>query len=135
MIYGLGMLEMGITLDYGKIVIDNDVAAMVRRVLEGIPVDDENLATDLIHEVGSSGNFLVEKHTLKHMKAMQSLPMLMDRNMRHVWEEEGSTDLPTRAVEEAKRIMETHEPVPLPKGAADYISDAIKEAEEKAGLR
>ena len=44
MVYGLGMLEMGVTLDFGQLVMDNEFAGMIKHVLNGIPVNDETLA-------------------------------------------------------------------------------------------
>ena len=43
-VYGLGMLESGVTIDFGQLVMDNEFAGMIKHVLKGIPVDDENLA-------------------------------------------------------------------------------------------
>jgi trimethylamine--corrinoid protein Co-methyltransferase len=60
MIYGPGMLELGVTFDYAQLFIDNEIARMVNKVVEGIPVTDETLAVDLIKKVGSSGQFITE---------------------------------------------------------------------------
>ena len=52
LIYGLGMIEMGMTIDYGQMVMDNEFARMIKYVVQGIPVNDETLAVDVIHEIG-----------------------------------------------------------------------------------
>ena len=70
MIYGLGMLEMGITFDFGQLVMDDDFAGMIKHVVRGIRVDDGTLAVDLIGQVGSAGDFLSHEHTYLHMKEM-----------------------------------------------------------------
>ena len=62
-VYGLGMLESGVTIDFGQLVMDNEFAGMIKHVLHGIPVDDENLAVDVIHDVGPLKDFLAQKHT------------------------------------------------------------------------
>jgi len=130
MIYGLGMLEMGMTLSYGQIVADNEFAAMIRRVLEGIPVHDEDLAVDVIARVGARGNFLTEEHTLKHMRGYQSQPKLMDRNMREFWEAKGSTDMIARANEVARGILETYKPQPLADSVARTLRSLVEDAEK-----
>ena len=43
-IYGLGNTETGVTMDYGQMVMDNELAEMVKFTLQGIPVNDETLA-------------------------------------------------------------------------------------------
>lgn len=135
MIYGLGMLEMGMTLSYGQIVADNEFAAMIRRILEGIPVNDEDLAVDVIARVGARGNFLIEEHTLKYMRGYQSQPKLIDRNMREFWEAKGSTDMITRANEVARGILESHKPAPLPDGVAQTLRALVEEREKVHKIR
>lgn len=48
MIYGLGMLESGITFDFGQLVLDSEFARMIKHTVKGIPVDDGTLAGDLV---------------------------------------------------------------------------------------
>ena len=59
LIYGLGMIEMGMTIDYGQLVMDNEFARMIKHVVQGIAVNDETLAADVIHEIGVGKNFSV----------------------------------------------------------------------------
>ena len=51
MIYGSGMLESGITFDYGQLVLDCEFARMIKHTIQGIPVNDENMriSGSLIH--------------------------------------------------------------------------------------
>mgnify|MGYP001136245290 FL=1 len=48
MIYGSGMLELGMTFSMEQMVIDNDIIRMERKVMEGVPVTDETLAVAAI---------------------------------------------------------------------------------------
>ena len=132
-IYGLGMLEMGVTLDFGQLVLDNEFAGMIKHVLNGIPVNDETLALDVIHSVGPFKDFLGTKHTLKHMKS-QSQPQLIDRRRRSNWEERGKTDIYQRACEKAREILETHQPDPLPDSVLTDIRSIIEETEKELGV-
>ena len=47
-IYGSGMIDFGITVDYGQLLFSNDIIKMVRRGLQGIDVNRETLAVDII---------------------------------------------------------------------------------------
>ena len=67
-IYGLGMLEMGITFDLAQLVIDDDIAKRTKRILAGIALDEETLAVELIKEIGPGGQYLGNQHTLAHMR-------------------------------------------------------------------
>ncbi|MCP4451947.1 MAG: Trimethylamine methyltransferase MttB, partial [Planctomycetes bacterium] len=41
MIYGPGMLESGITFDFGQLVLDCEFARMIKHTVMGMPVTDE----------------------------------------------------------------------------------------------
>lgn len=135
MIYGLGMTELGMTLDFAQLVVDNEMAKMVRKVIEGIPVNDETLAVDVIRKVGAGGHFLMEDHTMRHMKTVQSHSKLFDRITRESWTERGAKDLATRAVEEARYILEHHKPEPLPSKVMRQLRKIIEQAGEEWGIR
>jgi len=125
------MLEMGMTLNWAQLVMDNEIAGMVKHVVQGIPVNDESLAVDVIHEVGAFGDFISHEHTRKHMRALQSQPKLIDRRRRDFWQQLGGTDLAERAREEAKYILKTHKPDPLPPGVASTLRSIVQSAEKE----
>ncbi len=134
MIYGLGMIDLGMTLDFAQLVVDNEIAKMVRKVIGGIPVTDETLAVDVIRKVGAGGHFLMEDHTMKHMRTAQSQSKLFDRTARQSWAARGSKDLATRAVEETRHILEHHKPTPLPPGVGNKLREIIADAEKEWGV-
>ena len=95
------------TIDYGQMVMDNEFAKMIKYVVQGIPVNDETLAVDVIHEVGVGKDFLSHENTYKHMKT-QSQPKLIDRRTREDWYAGGQRDMHQRALAEARYILENH---------------------------
>ena len=134
LIYGLGMIEMGMTIDYGQMVMDNEFARMIKYLVQGIPVNDETLAVDVIKEIGVGKDFLSHASTYKHMRT-QSQPKLIDRRMREDWQAAGGTDIYQRALEEAKYILENHKPDPLPDTVLSEIRSIVEEAEAELGIR
>jgi trimethylamine--corrinoid protein Co-methyltransferase len=130
LIYGLGMIESGVTFDYAQLVIDNEMARMVKQFVRGIRVDDETLAVDDIARVGSFGDFLSLDATMHHMRAT-SQPDLMDRRVREDWEARGSTDVYQRAQVRAREILETHEPEPLPDDVRQRIRKIVADADQE----
>jgi trimethylamine--corrinoid protein Co-methyltransferase len=133
LIYGLGMIEMGMTIDFGQLVMDNEFAKMIKFLLRGIPVNDETLAVDVIREIGIGKNFLSHDATFKHMRS-QSQPNLIDRSMRDEWEASGSKSIYEKASEEARHILETHKPEPLPDDVLATLRSIVVEAEEELGV-
>ncbi len=134
-IYGAGMLDLGITFDYAQFVIDNEIYTMIRKVIEGIKVTDENLAVDLIKEIGPGGELVSHPHTFERFRKEQSTSSLFCRTMRETWEMEGKTDLAERAYERAKYIMENHKVAPLADGVEAGMRDIISEAAEEYGIK
>ena len=124
---------MGMTIDYGQLVMDNEFARMIKYTVAGIPVNDETLAVDAIKEIGIGKDFLSHDSTYKHMRS-QSQPELIDRKMREDWVREGSTDIYQRALEQARFILENHKPDPLPEDVLAAIRSIVEEAEEELGV-
>ena len=132
-IYGLGMLEMGITFDLTQLVIDNEIAEMIKFTLNGIPVNDETLAVNVIREMGIGKDYLSHKSTYQHM-ASQSRARLMDRRMREDWEADGSKDIYQRAHVKMVNILETYEPPQLSNSVLQDIREIVVEAEKEQGV-
>jgi trimethylamine--corrinoid protein Co-methyltransferase len=126
LIEGAGMIESGLTQDIAQLVIDNDIARMVRKVVDGIPVSDETLLLDEIHAMGPQGDFMSSESTLKHARSM-SVPTVLDRHSREEWEIE-SADLAMRARVEALRIVAEHKPVPLPNDVVEQLDAMLADA-------
>ena len=124
---------MGMTIDFGQLVMDNEFAKMIKFVLNGIPVSDEMLAADVIHEIGIGKDFLSHENTFKNMKT-QSQPKLIDRRTREDWNAGGQTDLHQRALAEARYILENHKPDPLPEDVLATLRSIVQEAEEELGI-
>jgi trimethylamine--corrinoid protein Co-methyltransferase len=132
-IYGAGMIESGVTFDFAQLVMDNEIARMIKHCVAGILVDDETLAVEDIAKVGSFGDFLSLESTLKHMRE-QSQPRLLDRRVREDWEAAGSTDLYARARKEARRILAEHVPQPLEPDVAAGIRRIVEAADRERGV-
>ncbi len=125
---------MGMTIDYGQMVMDNEFARMIKYLVQGIPVNDETLAVDVIKEIGVGKDFLSHKSTYKHMRT-QSQPNLIDRRMREDRQAAGRTDKYQQALEEARYILENHKPDPLPDDVLAEIRSIVEEAEAELGIR
>ena len=127
----MGMLELGVTFSWAQLLIDNEIAAMVKRVIQGIKVDDDTMATDLIKEVGAGKDFLAQKHTRVYMGSEQSKVKLIDRRMRGNWTRRGGKDLGEAATEKARELLKTHKPAPLSDSVLNTLKDIIKSAEQE----
>jgi len=133
LIYGLGMIESGMTFDFGQLVMDDEFAGMIKQCVRGIRVDDEALAIDVIGDVGPFGDFLSHDHTMAHMRET-SQPLIIDRRVREDWNAGGASTVHDRALAKARTILETQVPAPLPDGVAAELADIIRGAERELGV-
>jgi trimethylamine---corrinoid protein Co-methyltransferase len=129
LIYGPGMLEMGMTFSFGQLVIDDEIAAMVKRVISGIDFEDTLMGVDLIKEIGIGGHFLSERHTLDHLRSEQVQSTVIDRRVREEWVALGSKSIIQSANEKAAELIRTHKPDPLPEDMAKELKRIVKSAE------
>jgi trimethylamine--corrinoid protein Co-methyltransferase len=99
MISGAGMLEFESCQSFEKLVMDNDICKMARRLVRGFDLSDCEAAA-LIREVGPGGHFLAAEHTLRWFQREQARPSpVIDRAARSAWEEDGARDALRRASE------------------------------------
>ena len=119
------------TMSYEQLLIDAEIVRMIRRIMQGITVNDETLAADVIKAVGPAGTFLSQRHTMKHMRKESSQTKIINRQSFESWEKAGSKDMAQVANEQAREILENHKPLPLPEEAAREIKSIIKDAEDK----
>jgi trimethylamine--corrinoid protein Co-methyltransferase len=97
-------------------------------------VNDATLSVDVIHEIGPFKDFLSHEDTYKGMRG-QSSSRLIDRRVREEWTAAGATSLYDRSLAEARRILETHVPEPLPDEVAAELRSIIEDAERELGVR
>ena len=133
LIYGPGMLESGITFDFGQLVMDNEFARMVKHTVNGFSIDAESLAVDIIGEVGPAKDFLMHEHTFRHMRS-QSKPELIDRRGMEEWKASGGKDIYLRATEAAREILDNHRPELLPEDVAARLKSIIADTEQELGV-
>ncbi len=123
MLLGVGLLHGSRIWSYAQMLMDCEIFSIISKVMQGIVVDDETIALDTIKNVGPGGNFLSQKHTLKHMREI-FIPQYMDRRPYNVWEEKHD-DGRDWALEKARKILATHQPEPLDPAVSAELNTII----------
>lgn len=126
---GAGMLNGSKIFSFQQLIMDCEIFNMTKKVAEGIIVNEETLALEVIKKVGPRGNYLAEKHTRKYMKDIWQ-PKVYDRTPYDQWLSQGKKGAYEIATEKAKWILENHKPMPLEKGILDEFSKIMAEADE-----
>jgi len=112
-------------------ILDDDLAGMIGHFIQGINVNDETIALDLIHEVGPiPGHFLSKRHTYEWWKKEQYMQKVGDILTYPEWEQSGKKDCIDYAKERMKKILSEHEvSAHITKEQEEEINVIVKEAE------
>ncbi len=105
-----GLMDALMSLDMGQLVIDNEMALMLKRIARGLEFSETNLALDEIRESGPGGMFIDKAETLARMKDTAFLPEVADRDPRSKWIEKGSLTAHDRAMRRVQEILTRDNP-------------------------
>ncbi len=133
-VISVGSLDSQNLISLEKFPLDNDMIGAVRRILDGINVNEETLAVDVIDEVGKSGgsmSYIGQRHTKNWMRKEQVFPLIFNRKRHSMWERDGSKEARIVAREKAKEILKTHWPEPLDKDLRKRVEEYIHDFEKK----
>jgi trimethylamine--corrinoid protein Co-methyltransferase len=125
LVHDVGYLEAGLTTSPEMIVFTAEMIAMARHFMRGMSLDAESLALEVIHKVGPGGDYLTQKHTLKHFRELWQ-PELFDRRRAEEWAASGSRRLGDRLREKTVALIEEHQSEPLPDAVREEIRYILK---------
>lgn len=119
------------------LVIDDELAGMVKRAIEGVIVNEDTIGLETIKKVALNekpgATFLAEKHTRKHMNQELYMPIhkLINRNRRSAWQKKGSKDIMESAREKVEEILRDYNPPEFSQDIDSELQEYIKKVEER----
>jgi trimethylamine--corrinoid protein Co-methyltransferase len=127
MLLGAGLLDGSRIFSYEMLLMDAEIWSILHAMFQGIVIDQDTLALDVIKQVGPGGNYLGQSHTRQHMRR-RWLPELMDRRPFSLWEThpEGAREW---ARQRARQILQEHNPAPLEPNQDAELSRVIASLE------
>ena len=109
----LGHVENAVTFSPEQLVIDNEIAGYIRRMLQGFEVNEDTIAFDVIRSVGIGGNYLDHPETASRFRQEFWLSDLMERKSWEAWQQDEVRGFEARARARARQILAEHHPQPL----------------------
>jgi len=103
-------LDALMSSDLIKLVIDDEIAQMLKRIVRGLEFTPQNLALDAIAQVGPGGLFVDTQHTRHRMRRTALLPQIADRNPREQWQARGALDVQGRAMLRVREMLSRDNP-------------------------
>lgn len=124
----MGILGADQAASLEQLIVDNEMAAYVKRVLRGFSVNEETLALDVIHKVGIGGSFLGEVHTRDHFRQELWFPTAFDRRRWDEWWTDGAHTMADWAQERKVQILTEHRPPAVEPDLVKEIDDIVAAA-------
>jgi trimethylamine--corrinoid protein Co-methyltransferase len=111
-------------------ILDDDIAGMIGRFLEGVEVNRDTLAIELIEEVGPiPGFYLDTEHTRKRWKHAQYTPQSADTLNLPEWRKSGKKSAVDYAKKRMEELLEFHQvSIPLTEAQEEDIEDILADA-------
>jgi trimethylamine--corrinoid protein Co-methyltransferase len=131
LIHDVGYMDTGMTASWELIVLGDELIGLLKRVMAGIDLSDEQLALEVIEAVGPGGNFLMEEHTLRHYRDVW-YPRLINREEYSAWAAQGAKPLRAVLRERVRWILENHRPEPLPADVEQQVESVLNRAAKNA---
>ena len=105
---GWGLIDSHNTMSLPQSVIDDEMAAMLRRLHRPVEVSEATIAAEAFGAVGPGGSFLGLKDTARRIRAGEHyLPTVSNRLSYEKWADEGSTEYDA-ACERVEQLLAVH---------------------------
>ena len=121
-LHAAGWLEGGLIAGYEKFILDLEICGMMARLVNGIPLTEEDFAWDAYAEVGPGNHFLGAQHTMRHYDTAFYQHKVFNMDNYEKWEEEGQPDPVQRANTIWKRMLKEYEAPPLDPAIAEELN-------------
>lgn len=134
LIHDVGYIDSGLTSSPHQIVFCNEAIELIKHIVVGIPLGQEELPLDVIDKVGPGGHYLAEEHTIRNFKRI-FMPKLLTRESYSNWENNGKKTLGQVVDEKVKWIVQEYSPEPLNKEISKKLDTLIEQFTEEAEAR
>jgi trimethylamine--corrinoid protein Co-methyltransferase len=122
----LGLTGSSMVLQPEHMILQHEACQYAYDLLYGFKFDEADMALDVIAHVGPRNHFLLERHTVKHMR---DFPLSSLQRENAGGSPRGALEI---ALEEFKRLNETHRPEPLPDEVLMELDRILAAAEREA---
>lgn len=132
---GPGMLDFESCVSLEKLVVDNEICGMTRRLIAGIEAREDFPALGRFEELLQDKHLLISDHTRKYLKDEIRFPgPAIDRANRARWHEEGARTLGERAHAEVERLVAQCAPSRLPDDAKAELTRRMTAEARRYGM-
>ena len=125
LVVGLGGLDRAAMMSPEKLVMDCEAWRWLKRLRQGVELDDERLGLDAIRRQGPGGTFLSDPHTLRHMRKDLLVPQVTGYH-RTGQPDPMRDEMVEYARAKVKDILAGHRPEPLDRQAGERVGEITR---------
>jgi len=127
-----GMIEAVSLLDMRRILFDREILQAIDIVTDGIEVNDDTLAFDMVREVGPRGMFLARRRTAKELPRLWPPSILFEKPKSPAEKYRNPVEIAHEAID---WILENHHPAPLPEEVKQELRKIVAAADQDENLK
>ena len=131
LIHDVGYMASGMACSCEQLVMGNEIIGMAKRFVDGITVDADTLARDVMDAVGPGGNYLAQRHTVDHLRRELWQARLLDRQPIAAWQAAGGPTMEDRVREEVRHIVDSHRPEVMDGKVLDELARLKRDGEKE----
>jgi trimethylamine--corrinoid protein Co-methyltransferase len=131
-LHSAGFLDGLLSMSYEKFMLDADLCGALHSYLDGVKIDDDQLAVGAFAEVGPGNHFFGCAHTMAHYETAFWDSQLSDNEPFEKWQAAGEKDAATRANAAWKRSLAEYQPPAMDESIAEALYDFV--ARKKSGM-
>jgi trimethylamine--corrinoid protein Co-methyltransferase len=110
-LHNCGTVGSMLAMSFEKFIADEDLCGAVKELMKPLELTDDALALELIKEMGTAGDYLLQDHTLNRCRTEFFLPELGIRTLHNNWLELEPREITARAgLLLEKRLAEYEKP-------------------------
>lgn len=132
MLHSAGFLDGLLSMSYEKFMLDVDLCGALHTYMQGVQVDDNQLALDAFAEVGPGNHFFGCAHTMANYESAFWDSAMADNEPYEKWVAAGSEDAAIRANKAWKKTLADYEAPPIDEAVDEALQDFV--ARRKASM-
>ena len=129
-LHSAGFLDGLLSMSYEKFVLDTDFCGALHSYLDGVSIDDNQLALDAFRQVGPGSHFFGCDHTMANYQTAFWDSALADNEPFEKWEAAGSRDAAWRANQRWKQVLAEYEAPPLDEAIDEALQSFMAKRKE-----
>jgi len=132
-LHACGTYGSMLAMSYEKFIADEDLCGAVKKLMRPVEFTKDAFAMDMVKDLGASGNYLMQMHTMKRCRSEFFIPDLGVRMIHSKWLEMDPRDITMRARNQIEKRLSEYEKPDLDPDLEKHLSQYINQRKGMQG--